>query len=262
MNSPVLTLLTDFGGQDSYVGTMKGVIAQIAPAIQVIDLTHEIPPQHILAARFNLSSAYPYFPIGTVHVVVVDPGVGSQRRAIALQLDQGFLVGPDNGVFSGVVTEYLVRSAVELTNTRYWRTAHPSRTFHGRDIFAPVGAHLALGVAIEQMGQAIDPATLVQTFLPTYSRSGSQIRGVVQAIDRFGNLVTTIPAAAVEGWAWSVAIGQTVISSQASYGDCPIGTPLALVGSHGWVEVAVNGGSARSILHLNWEDPIEVILHP
>jgi len=136
----LITLLSDFGLKDVYVGVMKGVIAQINPGLTVVDLTHQIPPQNIAAARFNLMNAYLYFPVGTVHVAVVDPGVGSHRRGIALQIDAGFLVGPDNGLFSGVVHQTGVIAAVELTNAQYWWTPTPSTTFHGRDIFAAVGA--------------------------------------------------------------------------------------------------------------------------
>jgi S-adenosylmethionine hydrolase len=141
----IITLLTDFGLQDPYGGVMKGAIATLAPTATVIDLTHQIPPQDVAAARFALMSAFPYFPSGTVHTVVVDPGVGTARRAIAIATEASYLVGPDNGVFSGVLTQTTVRAAVALTNPRYWRTPDPSQTFHGRDIFAPVAAHLALG---------------------------------------------------------------------------------------------------------------------
>ncbi|NJN88726.1 MAG: SAM-dependent chlorinase/fluorinase [Leptolyngbyaceae cyanobacterium SL_7_1] len=261
MNPPPITLLTDFGLRDSYVGVIKGVIAGIAPAVPVLDLTHQIPPQDILAARFNLATAYPYFPTGTVHVVVVDPGVGSHRRAIALQLDQGMLVGPDNGVFSGVLADHPLHTAVELTNPNYWRTAHPSSTFHGRDIFAPAAAHLAIGTPLAQLGRTIDPSTLVHTCLPAYAQDGTRLKGMVQYIDHFGNAVTTIPAHAVAAVEWSVAIGDRLIPSQSSYADSAIGTPLALIGSHGWVEVAINGGSAQSILHLNWRQEVDVIVH-
>ncbi len=157
LENRLVTLLTDFGLSDVYVGVMKGVITQINPRLRVVDLTHQIPPQNITAARFSLMNAYPYFPKGTVHVAVVDPGVGSHRRAIAIQLDSGFLVGPDNGLFSGVLSQTKVIAVVELTNPEYWQTSAPSQTFHGRDIFAPVGAHLASGVPLKQLGETIDP---------------------------------------------------------------------------------------------------------
>ncbi len=153
-------------------GCYEGAIAAINPDITVIDLTHQIPPQNIALARFALMSAFPYFPKGTVHVAVVDPGVGGHRRAIALAVGEdstnptGFLVGPDNGLWSGVFSQYPIIAAVEVTNPQYWRTSGPSRTFHGRDIFAPVGAHLASGVPLAQLGKAIAPETLVTLEIP------------------------------------------------------------------------------------------------
>jgi S-adenosylmethionine hydrolase len=256
----LITLLTDFGLQDTYVGVMKGVIAQIAPTAQVIDLTHEIPPHNIAAASFNLMTAYPYFPTGTVHVVVVDPGVGGGRRAIALQLPDSFLVGPDNGVFMGLLGQYPILTAVELTNSHYWRTANPSHTFHGRDIFAAVGAHLARGVALEDLGEAIDPGSVVQLPRQEWSRKDATIVGCIQYVDHFGNLVTNIPAEAVQGKKWAVRLGRTTVPGLRAYAEGKIGTLLALVGSHGWIEIAVNSGNAWSKLRLNWGDPVQVIL--
>jgi len=250
----LLTLLTDFGTRDSYVAVMKGTIAQIDPTLQVIDLTHEIAPQDIASARFCLSSAYPYFPVGTVHIGVVDPGVGSRRRAIALQLENGFLVGPDNGLFSGVLEQFAVLAAVELTDPAYWRSAQTSATFHGRDIFAPVGAHLARGVPFAAVGTAIDPASLTPLPLPAVRRTDRSWVGCIQAIDRFGNLITNIPGDGLPS-IWSVAIDSgaidpVTIPSVSTYAGAAIGTLLALVGSHGWVEIAVNCGNAQAQLNL------------
>jgi hypothetical protein len=256
----IITLLTDFGLSDVYVGVMKGVIAQINPALTVVDLTHQIPPQNIAAARFNLMNAYPYFPGGTVHIAVVDPGVGSHRRAIALQLDVGFLVGPDNGLFSGVLNQNRVIKAVELTNPNYWRTPIPSTTFHGRDIFVTAGAHLASGVPLEQLGEVIDPKTLVQLTISERTLTVNGVAGCIQYIDHFGNLITNIPAIDVQGKTWSVAVGDQVILSSQTYSDLPLGEVVALIGSHGWVEIAVNGGSARSQLQLDWGDRVQVVL--
>ena len=256
----IVTLLTDFGLSDVYVGVMKGVIAQINPALTVIDLTHQIPPQTIAAARFNLMNAYPYFPDGTVHIAVVDPGVGSHRKAIALQLDQGFLVGPDNGLFSGVLSQNPVITAVELTNSNYWRTPTPSTTFHGRDIFAAVGAHLASGVPLEELGEWIDPTTLVQLPIPELIQTEVGIAGCIQYIDYFGNVVTNIPATEVTGKTWSVVIGDRIIPASQTYSDAALGEVVALIGSHGWVEIAVNSGSAASQLQLDLGNRIEIIL--
>ncbi|MBD2385939.1 SAM hydrolase/SAM-dependent halogenase family protein [Cylindrospermum sp. FACHB-282] len=256
---PLLTLLSDFGDRDVYVGVMKGVIAQIHPLIRVVDLTHQIPPQNIAAARFCLMNAYPYFPVGTVHLAVVDPGVGSRRKAIAIELAQGFLVGPDNGIFSGVLSQNLAIAAVELTNLNYWRTPQPSGTFHGRDIFAPVAAHLASGVSLQQLGEKIEIATLVNLDIGRCQQTTTGLTGCIQYIDHFGNLVTNIPGSAVEGKTWCVQVSGLRIPGCETYSDVQIGEVIALVGSHGWVEIAINSQNAQIELQLNWQDAVEVI---
>jgi hypothetical protein len=256
----IVTLLSDFGLSDVYVGVMKGVIAQVNPAITIVDLTHQIPPQNIAAGRFSLMNAYPYFPAGTVHIAVVDPGVGSRRRAIAVQLDTSFLVGPDNGLFSGVLAQNPVVAAVELTNPKYWRTPTPSTTFHGRDIFASVGAHLASGVPLDELGDALDPNSLAQLVIPERTRTEAGIVGYIQYIDHFGNLITNIPAADVEGKNWSVALGNQIIQSCQTYSDRERGEAVTLIGSHGWIEIAVNGGNAQSQLQLDWGAKVQILL--
>ena len=247
----LLTLLSDFGLSDVYVGVMKGVIAQINPTLSVVDLTHQIPRQNIAAGRFCLMSAYGYFPDGTVHVAVVDPGVGGKRRAIALQLAKGFLVGPDNGLFSGILSQSPAITAVELTNPDYWRVATPSTTFHGRDIFAPVGAHIAGGVPLKQLGREIDPATLVELAIGEYIQTDSGVTGCIQYCDRFGNLVTNIPGSLVQNKTWAVKIGDKTILGHQTYSDIPIGNLVALIGSHDWLEIAVNGGNAQMNLQID-----------
>lgn len=260
----MITLLSDFGLQDAYVAAMKGTIALIAPRIPMCDITHLIPPQDILAARFNLMVACPYFPLGTVHLAVVDPGVGSKRRAIALQTSRAFFVGPDNGLFSGILEQTEVLNAVSLTNEKYWRTAHPSVTFHGRDIFAPVAAHLAKGVPIEELGDTISPKSIVKARIApckTSAEYGPQklsavCTGSVQHIDHFGNIITNIPARFIPSksktTAWELRLKTATRTHQfpgvRTYSDVPVGTLAALVGSHGWVEVACNSGSAQSAL--------------
>ncbi|MBD2577385.1 SAM-dependent chlorinase/fluorinase [Oscillatoria sp. FACHB-1406] len=252
MNQPkIITLLSDFGWQDSYVGAMKGAIARINPTLNILDLTHDIPPQDLTAARFCLLNTYRYFPDGTVHVAVVDPGVGSRRRAIAVQIAAGTLVGPDNGIFSGILSETPAFAAVELTNPDYWRIPSPSNTFHGRDIFAPVGAHLASGTPLAELGDAIAPGTLVQLPFPALKPTATGLEGCIQYCDRFGNLIANIPAAAVAGKSWFLSAGERTFVGVKTYNDVAKGESLALVGSHGWVEIAVNGGSARSQLNLD-----------
>lgn len=255
----LVTLLTDFGLKDVYVGVMKGVIAQINPALTVVDITHQISPQNLAAASFNLLNAYPYFPDGTVHIAVVDPGVGSQRRAIAIQLEGGFVVGPDNGILSGVLSQNSVIKVVELTNWKYWLTPTPSSTFHGRDIFAPVGAHLASGVDLAALGEVIAPSTLVKLAIPELRKTPIGIRGCIQYVDRFGNLVTNIPAIEVEGKVWSLALGGRYLPASKTYSDRAVGEVVVLIGSHGWVEIAVNGGSAESLLQLDWGSQVEIL---
>lgn len=257
-NKRILTLLTDFGLSDVYVGVIKGVIAQINPEISCIDLTHEIPPQNLAAARFALMNAYAYFPSGTVHLAVVDPGVGSKRRAIALSFAQGFLVGPDNGLFSGVLGQSQAITAVELTNTAYWRSQTTSATFHGRDIFAPVAAHLASGVDLRQLGTEIDCESLVQLAIPECIYTATTASGCIQYIDTFGNLVTNIPGNCVQNKTWeTTAAGKTIPGCQ-TYSDTQIGSAMALIGSHGWVEIAVNCGNAQAQLQLKYLDRVQV----
>lgn len=262
----ILTLLSDFGLSDPYVGMMKGAIAHVNPTLTVIDLTHLIPPQNIALARFALMAAVPYFPAGSVHVAVVDPGVGSARRAIALAIGTisvhpaSFLVGPDNGLFSGVLSQRSALAAIELTNPRYWRTANPSSTFHGRDIFAPVAAHLASGVPLEELGTEIAPESLMQFNLAPLVQTGNSITGCVQATDHFGNLITTIPAAEIANRDWSVRVREIQLPGQQTYSDVPSGELVALVGSHGWVEIAVNSGSAQAALNLEFGASVEIVL--
>ena len=244
----LITLLTDFGHQDVYIGVMKGVMAAIAPTAQFIDLTHTLPPQDLWAARFNLLNAYPFFPPSTIHLAVVDPGVGSTRRAIAVATPQGKFVGPDNGLFSGVFAQTPILQAVALTNPVYWRTPTPSTTFHGRDIFAPAAAHLAQGTALTKLGPAIAPDSLVTLELPPLNITPDAIEGTIQYCDRFGNLVTTIPGDRLPAKTWILEVGQHKITAVTTYSDRAIGELTTLIGSHGWVEIAVNGGSAAARL--------------
>jgi len=261
----IITLLSDFGLSDSYVSVMKGAIAQINPTIMLIDITHQISPQDIGSGRFALMTAFPYFPLGTVHVAVVDPGVGGKRRAVGIAIStpfgepMGFLVGPDNGIFSGVLDQFSAYTAVELTNAEFWRTDEPSSTFHGRDIFAPVGAHLASGVPLAELGAAIAPESLVQFSLPPCFQVETTIHGCIQAIDHFGNLITNIPGTSLFQ-PWSVIIGTTNILAAFTYSDRLAGELISLIGSHGWLEIAINSGSAQTLLNLKIGDPIKVKL--
>jgi S-adenosyl-L-methionine hydrolase (adenosine-forming) len=265
-HNPMITLLSDFGDRDIYVGVMKGVIAQINPELTMVDLTHQIPPQNIAAARFCLMNAYPYFPAGTVHLAVVDPGVGGTRRAIAVEFANGFLVGPDNGLFSGLLSQSPASvfgaaqpiAVVELTNPDYWRTPQPSRTFHGRDIFAPVAAHLASGVPLQELGNPINSATLVQINIAGCTLTETGITGSIQYIDHFGNLVSNIPGNYVQGKTWYIKAAGLTIPGCETYSDVKVGEAIALVESHDWVEIAINKGNAHSQLQVLLGDTVEL----
>ncbi len=257
--SSLITLLSDFGLQDVYVGAIEGIIAQISPATKIIHLTHQIPPQNLIAARFCLLNAIPYFPDRTVHIAIVDPGVGSSRRSIAIEFTKGFLVGPDNGIFSGILSLYPPIKVLELTNSKYWFTDNPSNTFHGRDIFAPVGAYLANGVPFKNLGRAIDINSLVSLKIPAIEITKTGILGSIQYIDRFGNLITNIPEKALKNKKWGWQLNDEIIPSANTYSDRLPGQLVPLIGSHGWIEIAINGGNARSILQLNYGDRVEIV---
>jgi S-adenosylmethionine hydrolase len=254
----VITLLTDFGLKDPYVGIMKGVIARINPHVHIIDITHEIPPHNVEAANFCLMTAYPHFPAGTVHVAIVDPGVGGRRRALGMEFAAGIIVGPDNGIFTGILDREQIINAVELTNSEYWLTQRPSTTFHGRDVFAPVAAHLTMGTPLKELGQEIDPATIVRLDRPISAKNALVITGIIQYIDRFGNLITNIPAAYVGGKEWVINAAGVRIKGCHTYSDTPWGDLLALEGSHGFLEIAVNSGSAQAKLQMGYCSPVRV----
>jgi hypothetical protein len=248
-----IALMTDFGLRDSYVGVMKGVIAGIAPQAKIIDLSHELPPQDVWAGRFCLLSAVPYFPPGTIFVGVVDPGVGTDRQAIAIQFEWGYFVGPNNGLASGLVEQYPILKAVSLDNPHYWRSplrTEISATFHGRDIFAPVAAHLDLGVPLSSLGSPLKTANILGLDIPPYHQTETTCTGIVQHIDHFGNLITTIPNDVCVDDRGYVELANQKIPFVHTYGDVPRSSPCALLGSHGWLEISVNQGSAQDFFQV------------
>ena len=258
---PIITLTTDFGLADSYVAAMKGVILGIAPQATVIDITHQISPQNVREAAYVLHTALPYFPPGAVHVAVVDPGVGSARRPMAALVGDSFLVGPDNGVFTyawhGVGQPV---ACVHLDNRAYW-LPQVSRTFHGRDIFSPVAAHLANGVPLEALGSPFDDPVRFDVQSPQREPDGS-LRGQVIHVDRFGNLVSNIPGDWLAGQTWVVRMaGQQIIGPSLAYADAAPGHLLTLVSSDATLEVAVRDGSAAERLNVQAGEPIEVTPH-
>jgi len=256
----VITLLTDFGLEDGYVAAMKGVVATIAPEARLVDVTHLIPPQDVASGRFRLLSVAPYFPPGTIHLAVVDPGVGTARRAVAIRAASGScFVGPDNGLLLGALETDPPVAAVELSEPRFWRIATPSNTFHGRDVFAPVAAHLARGVDLGTLGSSIPPETLVRLPLAQWKTVPGGAEGTVQAVDRFGNLISNVPGSVLADHAgWSASISGRTVPGHRTYGDVPAGDPIALVGSHGFVEIAVHRGDARSALGAGVGDRVQV----
>ncbi|MEK6559083.1 MAG: SAM-dependent chlorinase/fluorinase, partial [Planctomycetota bacterium] len=188
--SCVMTLLTDFGNQDAYVGVMKGVITGINPLANIIDICHNIPPQDVFNAAYLLYTSYKYFPRGTIHVAVVDPGVGTERNIVCVKTKDYFFLVPDNGLLSFIVQEEKPKVIVRLTNDRYFLPS-PSNTFHGRDIFAPAAAYLSLGVKLRQLGIKINQLKQLDIPKPDYKKTG-QLEGQIIYIDRFGNLITNI----------------------------------------------------------------------
>jgi S-adenosylmethionine hydrolase len=242
---PVVTLTTDFGLVDPFVGIMKGVILRLAPAARIVDVTHGVPRQNILAGAYALRSAVGWFPRGSIHVAVVDPGVGTRRRALAVETRDGWLVGPDNGVLSLAAAAAGVRRIVDISRSR-WRLRPVSRTFHGRDVFAPVAAALATGVAPEELGVRVRSLRRLRT--PEPKRRGGTLLGRVLWTDGYGNLTTNLAparlAVAFRGARLSITIGSHVVPLRASYAAVPPGHPVAVVNSTDLVEIAVNGGSA------------------
>jgi S-adenosylmethionine hydrolase len=242
----IITLTTDFGLADGYVGIMKGVILGIARDVHLVDLSHDIPPQDVREAVYLLDGAAPYFPDGVIHLAVVDPGVGSARRGLVVRTCRASYVGPDNGLFTRPLAE-IGAQVWELDRPEFW-LPQVSRTFHGRDIFAPVAAHLTAGVPPGEMGHLIaDPARLALS-KPSHASDGA-IRGQVVHVDRFGNLITDVPAAWVagEGWRCQVA-GETITGISGTYAAGRPGTLLMLIDSGGTLEIAErNGDAARRL---------------
>jgi hypothetical protein len=271
----VISLTTDFGIDDGYVGTMKGVMAGIAPDTPFVDITHTIAPQDLRQTAYVLWTALPYFPEESVHLVVVDPGVGTARRAIATKTAWGVLVGPDNGVFSYVWASAPPDLTVALENSAYQRPTI-SGTFHGRDIFSPAAAHIAAGVPLRELGPVVsDP---VQLPIPTMEVGADGIRGEVIYIDHFGNVITSIgrlvwessllhldpvfsddePRVLNVGRLNVNVAGRELGSIRRTYGEVERGQPLALVGSEGMLELAVNQGRGSDALDVQVGDPVEV----
>lgn len=257
----IITLTTDFGLQDYYVSAMKGVILEQAPEARLVDISHEIPSQDIMAGSWVLKNSAMLFPPDTVHLVVVDPGVGTPRKPVALQIKDQFFVGPDNGIFS-LLTEEHDFEAVELTNQSYWRS-DPSSTFHGRDIFAPAAAHLFNGVELSDFGKPLNDLQTYRWAVPIADKDG--IQGWVIHIDKFGNLITNISSSLIDEVIKSkttkLYVGNTILDEIANtFGSVPEGEPVAYIGSAGMLEIAINKGNAKEMLGVQKGAQISLVL--
>jgi S-adenosylmethionine hydrolase len=248
---PVITLLTDFGTADYFAGAVKGAILSVNPHAVIVDITHEIPPQDVAAGAFTLLAAYKTFRAGTIHLAVVDPGVGSSRRPIIVSANEQFFVGPDNGLFTYIYNREPSHRTFHVTAEKYFRP-EPSSTFHGRDIFAPVAAALSNGVKPEEFGPVIDDEV----------RLGYSLQPQIIHIDRFGNCVTNISREGFEGKIASLRVkGKTIRNFRNFYGEDSTRTPFAIWGSAGFLEISVNRGSAAKTLRAKRGDKVVVTSH-
>lgn len=261
--SPLITLTTDFGDRDSYVGCMKAVLLSYAPHVRIVDLCHNIQPHNTRHAAYNLWSAFALFPENTIHVVVVDPGVGSERRAIAAQAHDQFFVGPDNGVLWPILEQAPDVQIHQLNDPRWFRAALSS-TFHGRDIFAPVAAHIAKGVALKSIGTPLSFPDLCPLQLFDAQVSQRALHGKILLADHFGNLATNIPGAWLPALEedYSRCIVETgtwrIQGIHRTFSDVEHGQPVAYINSFGLLELAVRDGSAATLYSLSPDQPVLV----
>jgi len=262
----IITLITDFGTDDEYAGIMKGVILSLNPSAVIVDITHHIDPQDIVQAAYTIYSSYRYFPQGTVHVVVVDPTVGSDRKIIAFKIKDHIFLAPDNGVLTLLINEGNINSIARIDNTSYFLDP-VSRTFHGRDIFAPVSAHLSMGVPIKNLGTPVAQKNLIclSILQPSFSDNGELV-GSIFSIDHFGNLITNINLDYLEkiddtvpGKKLCIHVGRDKISGLSqNYSSTIPGHPLAIIGSRGYLEISVNGGNAANHFMVEKGDVVRI----
>jgi S-adenosyl-L-methionine hydrolase (adenosine-forming) len=263
----IIALLTDFGLHDGYVAAMKGVVLSIAPHARLIDVSHDVAAHNIAEGAFLLQSVVPYYPPGTIFVAVIDPGVGTARRALAIRTDRAFLIGPDNGLLAAVADTTRYRAPVEiveLTEQHYWRE-HISATFHGRDIFAPVAAHLVAGVPFGSLGRTVEQIVPSVLEAPRHHHSGI-VEGMIVHVDRFGNCVTNITGADLAAYRSAEdtllvveLAGQRVPGLYTTYGAGPVGVPMALLGSSDHLEIAVRNTPASQWFGVTVGDRVRVL---
>ena len=260
MSSRIITLTTDFGLRDPYVAEMKAAILSICPSAALVDVTHEVAPFNVRMGAYVLASAAPYFPKGTVHVAVVDPGVGTQRRALLIQTRQGFFIGPDNGLLVLAAEKQGITAIHEITNPKVM-LPKVSSTFHGRDVFAPAAAHLTNGVAPTEFGIKI------QDFVKPQFTKVTKGEGVVTCevlhVDNFGNVITNIREQESEGFKTGDFVNVELrdfklrLKLVKAYGETKPQEPLALIGSHGYLEIALNQGNAAKMLQVRLGDTVK-----
>lgn len=258
--SSIITLTTDFGLQDHYVGAMKAVILGISPDSRLVDISHDVPPQDIMAGAWILRNSAMLFPPNTVHLVVVDPGVGTDRNPVAVRVKDQYFVGPDNGIFS-LIDEDFELEAVRISNSSLWRKEQ-SETFHGRDIFAPVAARLAAGVPFKDLGDPIPELVSYKWAIPISDRDG--IQGWVVHIDRFGNLVTNISSSLIRESSitsnFKIYVGNAILHGiEKTFSSVADGEPVAYIGSSGNLEIAINKGNAREMLDVKKGAQVSII---
>jgi S-adenosyl-L-methionine hydrolase (adenosine-forming) len=256
---PVIALLSDFGSRDHYAGTMKGVMIGICPDVTFVDITHDITPHDVMEGALQLAACCRYFPAGTIFLSVVDPGVGSSRRGIAVEAGDYRFVAPDNGVLTAALRDVPPKRIVELTERRYARPT-VSRTFEGRDRFAPAAAWMAKGIQLSALGRAVTSYHQIEIPQP---QVGDQLAGVVLLIDRFGNLVTNIDRRTFESFTRAQPVALKVNDHDiarvvATYADIRAGEVCALFGSTEHLEFAVNGGSAADTLRVTKGAKVEI----
>lgn len=260
---PIITLLTDFGSQDYFVAAMKGVILSINPNVRIVDISHEIPPQDIRAAAFNLLAAYQSFPLGTIHLVAVDPGVGSARRPVLVQCADQFFVGPDNGLFSWVCEREEDRRAFHLTNQSFFREP-TSPTFHGRDVFAPVAAALSNGAAPAELGPEIDDLIQLESLSPRTIDQGTIAASIIH-VDRFGNCITNLRHEHLgkgPNRARLIVNDREIKSFRRFFADesDEAGELFCVIGSAGFLEIAAQNSSAAEILSARRGQSLRLIM--
>jgi S-adenosylmethionine hydrolase len=254
---PVITLLTDFGTRDVYVGIMRGVILGLAPSVQIVDLSHEIAPQAIAEAAFLLDSAAPYFPWGTIHVAVIDPGVGTERRIVCARTSRATYLAPDNGLLARILERDPPAHLVSVENAEYFLPT-VSTTFHGRDIFAPVAAHLANGLDPRSLGPVIRELTPLPFPQPRRTAPGV-LTGEVIHVDRFGNLVTNVGEPFAANVASLTIHGKRIEGPVCrAYGERDLGEPLLIFGSSGFLEISVNSGDAARVFRARRGDAVSI----